>query len=183
MNTSDTFKENYRIPSNRLHTWDYRSPGYYFVTICVKNRECLLGEINDRKMYLSDIGKIVQEEWIKTSQIRSYITLDEFVIMPNHIHGIIKINSYVETSRRDVSTNKTLQQHSLGSIVGQFKSISTKRIRIIFPSFAWQSRYYDHIIRNEKSLNAIREYIRYNPLKWNDDEENPALHTKKSNIL
>ncbi|CAN5123371.1 transposase [soil metagenome] len=174
MSNTSKYKDIFRVPSNRLRVWDYSSNGYYFITICVKDRKCVLGEIKDKKMFLSDIGNIIKEEWFQTSKIRSNVSLDEFVIMPNHIHGILIINSNVETSRRDVSTNKKLQPNSLGSIVGQFKSIATKRIRNIYPEFSWQPRYYDHIIRNEISLQSIREYIRWNPFKWEIDEENPS---------
>ncbi len=179
MDKSDLYKAKYWIKSTRLKEWDYSSLGYYFITICAKNHECVFGEILEGEMILSKIGEIVAEEWQKIEQIRPNIKLDEWIIMPNHLHGIIiirdetKNDTSVETTRRVVST---LKPNSLGSIIGQFKSVSTKRIHAMgYNKFAWQPRFYDHIIRNEKSLEKIREYIHFNPLKWDIDENNPAL--------
>lgn len=164
---------NYRRQSRRLQSWDYASNGYYFVTICVKDHENILGDIIDGNIELSDIGKIVKEEWLKTGLIRKNVYLDEWVIMPNHLHGIIKMEK--PTSQRDVATinettnknNKTLISQSIGAIICQFKSMVTKRARQLGDNdFKWQERYYDHIIRNEKGLDEIREYIVNNPSKW-----------------
>jgi putative transposase len=161
------FKGKYRVESTRLPGWDYAGAGWYFVTICTRNRECLFGDIVDGEMHLSSIGEIVAEEWQKTPDIRPNVVLDEWVIMPNHLHGIIIIE-------RDVSTTTTtpsrLKAGSLGAIIGQVKSICTKRIWAIgHTDFAWQARFYDHIIRNEASLKRIREYIVNNPAKWKED--------------
>jgi REP element-mobilizing transposase RayT len=137
-------------------------------------------------MIFNECGKIVEEEWLLTKSIRSNVDLDHYVVMPNHFHGILIIES-VETSRRDVSKNDkpaysnnetaqrtvstTLKPNSLSSIIGQFKSVVTKRIRKIGHSnFGWQPRFYDHIIRNEYDLHRIRTYIQNNPLKWELDE-------------
>ena len=173
------FKTKYRIESNRLNDWDYSTPCWYFVTICTKNFKCWFGEIINGDVILNDNGKIVKEEWLKTKEIRLNVDLDYYVIMPNHFHGILIIKD-VETSRRDVSKLKEtgqrpvstkLQPNSLGSIIGQFKSICTKRINGIGKkSFVWQPRFYDHIIRNESDLRRIRTYIQNNPLKWELDE-------------
>ena len=161
-----------------------------------------MGEIGAGEMHLSPIGQIVAYEWQKTERIRSYISLDEWVIMPNHLQGIIILNSIesdVETSwansvdqrtmgthhniishqtldPRDVSTHKPrLKAGSLGAIIGQIKSICTKRVRSRgFRDFGWQAGYYDHIIRDNEDLDRIREYIRGNPYKWDEDVENPA---------
>jgi len=130
-------------------------------------------------MILKDVGKIVDEEWNKTKEIRKKVDLDYYVIMPNHFHGIIIINN-VETSRWDVLKGKEtghrpvstqLQPNSLGSIIGQFKSVCTKQIHLSGnATFKWQSRFYDHIIRNENDLRRIRTYIQNNPLKWEIDK-------------
>lgn len=104
IDSSFYFKNKFRIPSSRLKNWDYSSTGWYFVTVCIKDRRCILGEIKDKKIILSKYGKIVKTEWLKTKQIRKNIDLDEYIIMPNHLHGIIIIKYPVETSRRDVST-------------------------------------------------------------------------------
>lgn len=182
----EKYKNKYTIKSARLAGYDYSKNGMYFVTICTKNREEYFGKIENEKMILSEIGKIIQEELLKTSNIRPNIVLDECVIMPNHLHLIIEIvNSAasVETPRRGVSTigikishggyNPNWKPNSVGSIINQFKSICTKKIwKCGNPVFAWQSRFYDHIIRNEISLNKIREYIQTNPVGWERDRNN-----------
>ena len=173
------YKNQYRIESARCPNWDYTSNGYYFVTICTHKRQCFFGNVVSAKMQLSDIGLIITKEWQKTSQIRPSVQLDRWVVMPNHLHGIIIINNPVETFRRNVSTNNNqnisqLKPNSLGSIIGQFKSICTKQIRKIgFTDFRWQTRFHDHIIRDEESLQRIRQYIVNNPAKWELDRNNP----------
>jgi REP element-mobilizing transposase RayT len=166
------YKDRYRVETTRLKGWNCSSTGYYFVTVCTKEKECLLGEVVNGEIRLSRSGEIVAEEWQKTEQIRDNVTLNEWIIMPNHLHGVLIIeHSDVETTRRVVST---LKPNSLGSIVGQFKSITTKRIRMLgYSHFAWQSGFYDHIIRSERSLRKIQEYIINNSLKWELDEYNP----------
>ena len=161
------FKSKYRIESVRLRSWDYTSPGWYFVTVCTKNKENFFGDVIDGEMYLSEIGRIVSEEWMKTAIIRSNIMLDEWIVMPNHIHGILVILEQainVETPRRGVSTRSKWKPGTLGAILNQFKSISTKRIRRAgINVFAWQPRFFDHIIRSEDALSRIRTYIQNNP--------------------
>ena len=145
----ELFKNNYRIKSARLPHWDYTSEGYYFVTLCTKNKEPFLGAIKNGVMQISEIGQIVTEEWLATEFVRKNVTLDEWVV------------------------STTLKSGSLGSIIGQFKSIATKRIREKgYSDFVWQPRYYDHIVRNNKSLNRIRNYIQFNTEKWEYDGEN-----------
>jgi putative transposase len=190
------YKNKYRIESARCHNWDYTSSGYYFVTICTQNREYFFGDVVADRMLLSPVGKMIAEEWKKTAEIRSYIKLDEWVIMPNHLHGIIIIKNQpppplVETPRwgvsqqetfrreetfqRNVSTKSRLKPKSLGSIIGQIKTACTKRIwEAGFDDFGWQDRFYDHIIRDDESLHYIQEYILNNPLKWELDKNNPA---------
>jgi REP element-mobilizing transposase RayT len=176
----------------RLKEYDYSQVGAYFMTICTKDRECMFGDISNGKMRLNEYGKIAREEWLQTGVIRSDVGLDEFIVMPNHIHGIIVLNDVVGATRW-VAQNKTiqyraihriaptLQPNSIGAIIGQFKSIVAKKINKIrnFTTISvWQRNYYEHVARNEDSLNRIREYISNNPLKWEDDIENP-LNDKK----
>ncbi len=157
----------YRDESRRLESWDYSTPGGYFVTICSHLKRPYFGKITNGKLCLSSIGKIVAEEWEKTGTLRKNVKLDEYTIMPNHLHGIIILQESVGTPRRGVHKNSTLRSDSLGSIVGQFKSACTRRIRSTFnKEFAWQSRYYDHIIRDENDLFRIIKYVRENPSKW-----------------
>ncbi len=168
------FQNRYRIASTRLEGWDYSATGYYFVTICTHGRECCLGEVVAGEMHLSGAGMIVMEEWQNTARIRENITLDEWVVMPNHLHGIIVITGapHRETPHRGVSTGGW-RSGSLGAIIGQFKSVCTKRIRADGFDFAWQTRYFDRVIRSEPALQEVREYIRKNPLRWELDLNNP----------
>lgn len=166
------YKDKYRIESTRLQTWDYRNAGYYFVTILTKDREHHFGDVVVGKLILNNFAEIVIAEWLKTAIIRNNIELDEYVLMPNHFHGII-INRFQEYLDSNVEIASTLQSNSLGAIIGQFKSISTKKIRKAgLLKFSWQPRFYEHIIRNEQSLTNIRKYIQQNPLKWEIDEYN-----------
>jgi putative transposase len=179
--------EKHHRRSIRLRDYDYSQTGAYFVTICSWNRECIFGDILDGDIRLNEFGQIVKKEWLQTGDIRHNLELDEFIIMPNHIHGIIVLNDIVGATRR-VARNwaihriaPTLQSNSIGSIIGQFKSIVSKQINLIrnTPGFpVWQRNYYEHIIRNEDELNRVREYIINNPLQWADDENNP-LNIKK----
>ena len=181
------YRDQYRIESIRLPGWDYTSAAHYFVTLCTKNQQCFFGDVVECMMHLSPIGEIVAEEWQKTPMIRRYVMLDLWVVMPNHLHGIIILvespqgdrtscAAVVETSRRDVSTIPPgVKSGSLGAIIGQVKSVCTKRIWTSgCRDFAWQPRFYDHIIRDEPSLNRIRQYIVDNPAKWGEDRYNPA---------
>ena len=180
----ELYQEKYRIKSIRHPDWDYSSDGYYFVTICTKDMECIFGEIKNGMMGLSEIGCIANEQWAKTAKLRQNVRLDEWIIMPNHVHGIIIINNATVETHCNASlpridgpwkTNQFgPQRNNLASIVRGFKS-SVKRIcNKNGYHFQWQSRFYDRIIRDEKSLDYIREYIHYNPLKWELDRNNPV---------
>ncbi len=177
------FNDKYRIESIRLKHWDYSSCGAYFITICTKNRECCFGEIINGKMILSGIGGIVSNEWQKTQQIRKNVELDEWVVMPNHFHGIVIINENinpVETCcgmslpQKYNRFSKPISQ-SLSMIINHFKSAVTRQChKIGFTHFSWQPRFYEHIIRNEIELNTIRNYIINNPTKWQFDRNNKS---------
>jgi putative transposase len=106
--TMTLFKDSYRIESSRLKGWDYSAAGCYFVTICTRDQECWLGNVVDGVMRLSPAGEIVAEEWQKTAAIRENVSLDEWVVMPNHVHGIIIINGE-EKPRREVPYRETCQ--------------------------------------------------------------------------
>jgi putative transposase len=161
----------YRIESVRLREWDYTNAAWYYVTINTKNHLPYFGEVVDSIMILNVIGKILQEEWLNTEIIRKGIELDYYQIMPNHLHGIIIFNGIVNTKR--FTSSPTLKPNSLGSIIGQFKSVCTKRIHDSgCKQYAWQTRYYEHIIRNERELYKIRKYILENPRRWEIEKEN-----------
>jgi Transposase and inactivated derivatives len=190
MHKTDLYKGKYRIESTRLKEWDYSSSGFYFVTICTKSQECFLGSIVDGKVVLSGIGEIVAKEWQRTEQIRKDVKLDEWVVMPNHVHGIIVIrnddkNRYpVETHCNASLQRQAQQKNNLSYIIQGLKSSTTKSIHMIgYYAFAWQSRFYDHIIRGEKSLQKVREYISSNPLKWDLDENNPTAFAKIKRVI
>ena len=142
----------------------------------------MLGDIVDSQISLSQAGIVVEEEWRRTAIVRQHVLLDEFVLMPNHLHGILVLtNDQKKTSHRDVSTKPNLRPDSLGAMIGQFKSVCTKRIRGAgFSQFGWQERFYDHVIRDERSLGNIRQYIVDNPAKWELDEDHPKNFRKKS---
>jgi len=173
--------------SIRLPGYDYTRPGAYFVTICTHNREHLLGNVVDGSMRLSTWGQIVQEEWFRTADLRPYVRLetDEFVVMPNHIHGILWIvgdAGEVIAQRRCATTKpggvtpNNVTPGSLGAIIRAFKSAVTKRInrmRGTPGAPVWQRNYWEHIIRDERALQAIRRYIVNNPLRWHLDRYNP----------
>jgi REP element-mobilizing transposase RayT len=178
----DKYRNKYRIPSARAAWWDYSSNGCYFITICTKHRKCLFGNIVNGIMNLSKIGEIVDEEWNKSFDIRKELFCDTFIIMPNHIHAILRIekNNGEQTACRGArpcaSTGKPFRvPKSISSFVAGFKSAATTRINgyCNTPKMAvWQTRFHDHIIRNEKEYERIRIYIVNNPEKWNDDTHN-----------
>jgi len=157
----------------RLSSYDYSLPGAYFVTICTHNRQCLFGTIKNDIMSLNPYGEIVQECWKDTPQHYSGISNDIFVIMPNHIHGIIIIH---ETKDRSGSKPDPTKRYPLSEIVRAFKAYSSRRINERRNSRGvsiWQRSYYEHVIRSEKEHHEIGEYIIYNPAKWAMDSENP----------
>lgn len=182
---NDYFINRYRISSARLKDWNYSQSGAYYVTICTQNHKCYFGKIDEDKVELNQMGKTIKKYWLEISKHFSNVSLDEFVIMPNHLHGIIVIdknnNDYVETSNLGVSTNQNqggvthtknpMGKNNLGEIIRWFKGKTSFEIHQLgFFSSIWQSRFYDHIIRNDEDLNRIREYIRNNPLKWSLDK-------------
>ena len=183
---SQKFGGKYRIQSARAQWWDYANNGMYFVTICTQHRKHFFGKIFDGKMELNKIGEIVVREWKRTFDIRPDMNLcmDAFVVMPNHFHAIIgigenKYNTNAETQciaslRSPLSPKNKFgpQSKNLASIIRGFKSAVTIHARKINPQFAWQSRFHDHIVRNEKSLKNIRRYIFNNPAMWHRDRNN-----------
>lgn len=154
----------------RLRGYDYSQDGYYFVTICTHEREWLFGEIIDGQMKLSSVGDVVNQVW-RLLPSRFDIELNQFQIMPNHVHGIIVLTGN--------SMGREDRAPTLGQILAYFKYESTKQINCrggVFPpqtfNKIWQRNYYEHIIRNEKEYWAIRKYIIDNPKNWDNDTEN-----------
>jgi REP element-mobilizing transposase RayT len=153
------------------------------MTICAHNRKCLFGEMTNGKIPLNDIGEIFSRCWHAIPKHFCYVTLDAFMVIPNHIHGIIIINNNNNDNvgARHASPPQERpsgpEPQSIGAIVGSFKSAVTKHINEIRATTSapvWQRNYYEHIIRNDDSLNVIRQYILDNPAAWDVDDENPA---------
>ncbi|MEI6205174.1 MAG: transposase [Desulfuromonadales bacterium] len=188
--------------SIRLKDYDYAQAGAYFVTICVWQRECLFGDIVDGEMHLNDAGRVVDTVWCELPARFSHVSLDEYVIMPNHFHAIILLNDTVgaiptgrpgftiPTGRPNINCADG-QGHgrpvgiaptgplsgSIGALMAQFKSNVTKRLnkfRTNPGDPVWQRNYFERVIRNETELAKAREYIINNPLKWELDKENPV---------
>ncbi len=168
--------------SIRLRGYDYSKAGAYFVTICTQNRECLFGDVLDNEMRLNDLGRIVADEWMKTAEIRNGIELDEWVVMPNHFHGIVVImdDSVGAHGRAPLppANHRMLwrQPKSLGSLIAGYKSAVTKHVnelRRMPGAKLWQHNYWEHIVRNEPELNRIREYIQNNTIQWESDKLHP----------
>jgi len=167
--------------SIRLKDYVYSQAGAYFVTSCVKEKECLFGQIVDENMILNEYGRIVLSCWNDLPNHYSHVRLDAFQIMPNHAHGIIFI---VGAGLKPAPT--PTKRHGLPEIVRAFKTFSARRInesRRTPGESIWQRNYYDRIIRDDNELNRIREYIICNALKWDLDHDNPQnwnSHTKNS---
>ena len=170
--------------SIRLQGYDYSQSGAYFVTIVAQNRECLFGEIVDGAMQLNNAGRMVATEWGALPERFTTIQLDEFVVMPNHIHGIIVSDPVGAplVGTQDQNAHVDAQSPALDDMVGAYKSLTT--VAFVygvhtsgwppFPGKLWQRNYYEHIIRNETALEHIRQYIADNPARWAFDRENPS---------
>lgn len=183
--------------SARLQSYDYRQPGYYYVTICVTHRQCLLSSIVNAQIHLSSAGSVIQSEWNKLPERFQHVRLDQYVIMPNHFHGIVifegpqalsenmdeshiptrfrqYINGTEQIQRMSLDsshhTTKNSELPILGEVIRTFKEASTYHIRkTVHPDFAWEGRLYDHVIRNIADLARVRNYIFNNPASWQED--------------
>ncbi len=195
---SDKFQNKYRIASTRLQNWDYGWEAAYFVTICTADRQHFLGEIENEKMNLSHQGILVDIFWHEIKNHSKNVELGAFVVMPNHIHGIIILNNNNDNDDTDNNGNNVETRHALSlqskqseqplpqktigqqrfqnqgkntlsSIIGSYKSVVTKHANRLQLPFAWQSRFHEHIIRDDEEYKRIENYIINNPLKWIDD--------------
>jgi putative transposase len=196
----EKYKNKYRIPSARLQNWDYGQNGAYFITICTHNRQHFFGEIVNNEMQLSEMGQFAEKFWLEIPIHFPFVELGNFVVMPNHTHGILIIdkNAVVETLQCNVSTSiQTLQCNvsstsiqtlhcnvstnekmakispkpgSISTIIRSYKSAVTKHVRKIHADFDWQTRFHDHIIRSEESFERIQTYIANNPANWDKDK-------------
>ena len=178
------FQDKYRIPSARLVGWDYTKDSAYFITICTANHKHFFGKCKNGVMKLSTSGAIVQGFWYEITKHFPFIILGEFVVMPNHIHGILILDkaNYEESSNQP-TTDETPRKDNLFSqispksgsvsvIIGSYKSICTKHIKTpcLEMNFAWQERFWDNIIKDEQAFENISNYIRNNPKNWKEDK-------------
>jgi len=189
---ADLFKGKYRIPSARCPNWDYSSNGAYFITICTDKRILFFGSIKNKKLKLFEAGQIAERLWAEIPLHHPYIQLDAFVVMPNHVHGILIINTANQSDYKEITSNADVKppeeisndknatdfmsnispkSGSLGSVIRSYKSACSNQINKMNPAlnFKWQARFHDHIIRDDESFCRIRQYIINNPSKWNDD--------------
>ncbi|MBS1653084.1 MAG: transposase [Bacteroidetes bacterium] len=198
------YKNKYRSESARLQTWNYANDGAYFITICTKDREHYFGEIENGNMQLSPIGAIADVLWYEIKNHAKNIELGAFVVMPNHVHGILILTgnddfvngtdgsngSFVGTlhatslqtnvlqsneqhtqhEKNEQMSNISPKPNSISTIIRSYKSAVTKHANRLGFSFAWQTRFYDHIIRSEQSFFNISNYIFNNPMNWKEDK-------------
>lgn len=181
-----------RRKSARLQHYDYAETGGYFVTICAYQRESLFGEVQDGLMVLNDAGLAVRSEWLRTPEIRREASLDAFQVMPNHLHLIVFIHRGLPQDRHGAQDTDAMRNagaqglaplhrpnrppQSLGALMAGFKAAATKRINQLRQTPGapvWQRNYYERVLRNERELEAAREYIIGNPSKWDEDANNP----------
>jgi REP element-mobilizing transposase RayT len=177
--------------SIRLREYDYSSAGAYFVTVCVEGRECLFGEAGDGSVNLNEAGRMVAEWWTKLPDRFPGVQLDEFVTMPNHVHGIVVLVGATPCGCPSLSVRDSTPRSgrprgaapTLGDVMDWFKTMTTNAyIRGVkqsnwppFPGRLWQRNYYERVIRDDDELTDIRGYIRHNPAQWEHDGENPTI--------
>ena len=165
--------------SIRLKTFDYTQDGAYFITACTHERECLFGNIIDGTMTLNSPGQIVQDVWSELPRHYHHVGLDAFVIMPNHVHGIILfLSDPVGAGFKPALATRS----PLSEIVRAFKTFSSRRIntlRLTPGTAVWQRNYYEHVARDEDDLQRLRQYITDNPARWADDENNPFWNSSR----
>ena len=190
----DKFKNKYRIASSRAQWWDYGINASYFITICTKNREYYFGEISANKMHLSHTGLLADVFWQEINQHAKNVELDAYVVMPNHIHGILILNKDVNFDKEGNNTGRETRhalslphqkklilnislkrfqnqgKNTISSIIGSYKSAVTKHANRLGLEFGWQQRFHDHIIRNKAEFLKISNYIENNAANWATDK-------------
>lgn len=168
--------------SIRLKGYDYSQAGAYFVTVVAQGRECLFGNEEEGGLRLTEHGKSVETAWQWLAEQYRYVNLDEWVVMPNHLHGILIIHDDGEECGVGGGGSRTaptglVKRKPLGRLLGAFKTVSSKQINLMRNTpgaLVWQRNYYEHVIRDETDLNRVREYIATNPARWAEDDENPG---------
>ncbi len=162
--------------SIRLRGYDYTQAGAYYVTIVTRDRRTLFGDVIDGEMRLNDTGQLIIDAWEWLGTRYRYVELDAYVVMPNHLHGIIVITD----DGKGGSSVSPASRKSLGRLIGAFKTVSARQVNraLDMPGQRlWQRNYYEHVIRNDEECDRVREYIFCNPMRWETDTENPnAVH-------
>jgi putative transposase len=155
--------------SNRLKGYNYAQNNKYFITVCVKNKRCYFGKVNDNKMLLNDYGRIVEKQWNWLKEQYPYVILHGYVVMPNHFHGILEIKIPPNFNQEaDIESHNKIK--SISSLVGAFKTTSSKQLHNLgLNNFQWHRSFYDRIIYNETSYYHISHYIKKNPSRWKYD--------------
>ena len=178
------YNNKYWVESVRLKNWDYRNNGAYFITINTGNRKHFFGEIINSEMQLSPIGEYAENFWMEIPKHFPFVELGNFVVMPNHTHGILIINNVISLRCNDM--DKSLQCNdstgnqyysdispksgSISTIIRSYKSVVSKHARLLNPEFNWQPKFHDHVIRNSESFERIQNYIENNPSNWKEDK-------------
>ncbi len=188
MKTIKKYKNKYRSETTRLKNHDYGSDDWYFVTICTKNRERYFGEIMQpvgaqnfaspqvASLHPTTIGKIAHQYWLEIPNHFPFVILGEFIIMPDHVHGLIYFNKPEYPYRIQRPNEFGPQSQNLASVIRGYKAAVKKYATINNISFLWQSRYHDHVVRTERELQAIRRYIQNNPVKWIEKANQNLVH-------
>jgi|SRR5690554_2995307 len=172
------FRNKYRIASARLQNWDYGSNAAYFITICTQDRICFFGQVQNGEMKYNNSGQIANDIWMQIPKQFPYAELGEFVVMPNHFHGILIVNKSRPVQTRLIASvrggitgnNNPMLHDNISRIIRWYKGRCTYEIRKTNSRFGWQPRFYDHIIRNHKSFQRIAQYILNNPKNWQEDK-------------
>ncbi|MEM6297995.1 MAG: transposase [Bacteroidota bacterium] len=173
---AEKWKNTYRIESARWQNWDYTWDGTYFITICTENHQHYFGKIHKHRMVLSPAGILADVFWHQIPIFSPHVQLGEFVVMPNHIHGILILDS-LTSEEYTVPSGKTIAKQrqfnndgrSVSSILGHYKGAVTKHSKRLGFDMKWQSRFYDRVIRSQKEHQRIATYISRNIEKWGDD--------------
>ena len=168
----------------RLKDFDYRQSGLYFLTICSFRRSMIFGQIKNNQLEASLLGQLVRECWEEIPSHFPFVQLDAFVVMPNHLHGIIGFVS--EKIPNELNVQGRSKKGSLGSVVGSFKAAVSRVYRAnnkVNNPQIWQRGYFEHVIRNENALDRIREYIVENPYCWDMDQDNPEAKKSDANFV
>jgi REP element-mobilizing transposase RayT len=166
----------YRSQTVRLSTRNYDEGGPYFVTICTIEKRMLLGRVRDCELVPSEIGRIAIDFWREIPQHHTGLELDEFVVMPNHMHGILWLpRKDIRNNPKRVNQFRSPAKGTLGHVIRTYKAAVTYFAKKSNFEFGWQGLYWDHAIRSNSALMSIREYIKQNPLNWGWDSFNPSV--------